>query len=98
MVNPRILGKSKEMFDVWDFCFSCDASFLAKIKRHRSIVVEYLDERGEKNVSKFKDYFSELIQHEVDHLDGILFIDLIRNPGSITMMEEWEKKHKYKQE
>lgn len=97
MINPRIIQKSKKMIDVWDFCFSCNASFLAKIKRHKKIVVEFYNEKGGKEVSNFKDYFSELIQHEIDHLNGRLFIDLIKNPKLIMMMEEWDKKYKYTQ-
>ncbi len=97
MLNPRIIKKSKQMFDVWDFCLSCGASFLAKIKRPKKITVEFYDEKGKKHISDYKGYWSELINHEIDHLDGILFIDLIKNPKSIMMMEEWDKQFRYKQ-
>jgi peptide deformylase len=96
--NPVIAEKSKEMFDVWDFCFSCNASFLAKIARHRKITVDFQDENGDKKTEHFEGYFSELLQHEIDHLYGTLFIDRIKDPTSITMMGEWDRKYKYKQE
>ena len=95
LLNPKIVEKSDEMFDVWDFCFSARAAFLARIKRHRQIAVEYQDENGAHHTEGFDDYFSELLQHEIDHLDGVLFIDLIDRPETITMVEEWDKTHHY---
>ena len=98
LFNPVITSKSPELFDVWDFCFSSDARFLAKIKRHQKIEVEYIDEAGETRNEIFEGYWSELLQHEVDHLDGVLFIDHIKNPKSIMMVEEWDKQFTYRQE
>ena len=91
MFNPVIVKKSRQMFNVWDFCFSAGASFTAKIKRHKKISVEFFDETGNKYCEEYKDYRAELIQHEIDHLNGILFIDHIKNPTTIMMMEEWKK-------
>ena len=97
LFNPIITRKSQKLFDVWDFCFSSDACFLAKIKRHQKIEVEYIDETGERKNENFEGYWSELLQHEIDHLNGVLFIDHIKNPGSIMMAEEWDKQFTYKQ-
>ncbi len=95
--NPRITEKSKRMFNVWDFCFSNNASFLARISRHYRVTVEFQDENGENQRETFSGYFSELFQHEIDHLNGVLFIDHIRDPSSIVMMEEWDRQLKHKQ-
>ncbi len=95
MINPKIIKKSKQMFYVWDMCLSCKVTFLARIKRYKKITVEYYTEKGEKIVADYKDYYSELIQHEIDHLNGILFIDYITDPKSIIMNEEWDKKYNY---
>ena len=92
LLNPKIVKKSEELFDVWDFCFSANASFVAQIERHRTIVVEYQGRDGASHSEQFDDYFSELLQHEIDHLDGRLFIDLINRPETITMMEEWARR------
>ena len=88
LVNPEIVEKSDELFDVWDFCFSADAAFVARVQRHRRIVVEFVDAAGDSSTETFEDYFSELLQHEIDHLDGRLFVDLIEDPSTITMIEE----------
>ena len=95
VLNPEIVDKSDELFDVWDFCFSANAAFLARIKRSTSIDVDYRDENGDPKREKFEGYFSELLQHEIDHLDGRLFIDLIEDPKTITMVEEWDRSYSY---
>ena len=87
LINPKITYVSKKLFNVWDFCFSGNAAFTAQIKRHWKITVEYADEKGQKGEEDFEGYFSELLQHEIDHLEGRLFIDLIKNPYKIKMID-----------
>jgi peptide deformylase len=96
LINPKITSRSKETFDVWDSCFSMKASFFVKIPRNRQIRVEYLDRHGKEHAEYFHDGLSELLQHEIDHLDGILCSDHLRSPKDIIMFEEWEKRHKEK--
>ena len=91
LYNPVIVERSKETFEVWDFCFSARASFLAQVTRNLRILVEYQDTTGRKLSQEFEGYFSELLQHEIDHLDGTLFIDRIEKPGTLTMADEWDK-------
>lgn len=93
LCNPLIVERSEERFEVWDFCFSAQAAFLARVSRHLRIRVEYQDETGRKLSETFEGYFSELLQHEIDHLDGTLFIDHIEDTGSITMVDEWDRLH-----
>lgn len=89
--NPEILNKSEEMSDVWDFCFSAKAAFMAKIRRHRHITIRYFDEEGSEQCEMFSDSLAELLQHEIDHLDGVLFIDHITQPVSLIMTEEFNR-------
>lgn len=90
LINPVIKAKSNEMFEVWDSCFSADVAFFGKTLRHKVISVEYFNERGDKNIEVFSGDLSELFQHEIDHLDGILFTDRIIN-NQIIMRVEWKK-------
>lgn len=90
MINPKILNKSQETFEVWDSCFSADTAFFGKTKRHKEIEVEYYTENREKKNQVFTDDLSELFQHEIDHLHGILFTDHIID-NQIIMRSEWEK-------
>jgi peptide deformylase len=90
MINPYITRKSQETFEVWDSCFSADVAFFGKAIRHKTITVEYMNENEETIHGDFADDLSELFQHEIDHLEGILFIDRIVD-NQIMMRGEWEK-------
>ncbi|EKB47578.1 peptide deformylase [Cecembia lonarensis] len=71
IINPEIIHASPEMFELWDDCMSFP-NLLVKVKRHQSLTLEYLDENWEKQSWTVKDDISELVQHEYDHLDGVL--------------------------
>jgi peptide deformylase len=90
MINPHITQKSIETFEVWDSCFSAEVAFFGKTIRHKTITVEYLDETQKKVHKDYRDNLSELFQHEIDHLDGILFTDRIVD-NQIIMRSEWER-------
>ena len=74
MINPQIVEKSQEMLVSEEACLSVP-DVIWKVKRHQNIVVEYLDILGRKKKKKLKNYNAFIVQHEVDHLDGILFVD-----------------------
>ena len=90
MINPEIIRKSSETFKVWDSCFSADAAFFGMTLRHREITVEYYDETTKRCYRTFSGDLSELFQHEIDHLQGVLFTDRIID-NRIIMRSEWEK-------
>ena len=71
IINPVILEKSKEQFELWDDCMSFP-NLLVKVLRHRWIKISYFDLNRNYHEEVLKDDMSELIQHEYDHLDGIL--------------------------
>ncbi len=68
-------------------------AFFVKIERHQSVKVKFYDEEGNKYEEIFKDDLSELLQHEIDHLYGILATDHLKNNQDIMMREEWEKRY-----
>lgn len=70
-INPELVNLSEEMFELWDDCMSFP-HLLVKVKRHRHLTIRYLDENWEKQEQFLSDDLSELLQHEYDHLDGIL--------------------------
>lgn len=70
-INPEIVFKSEETFEIWDDCMSFP-NLLVNVKRHKSITVNYLDENWQPQFWGMSDYLSELLQHEIDHLDGVL--------------------------
>lgn len=71
ILNPELKDLSEEKFELWDDCMSFP-NLLVKVKRHQSLRLEYLDENWEKQSWAVDGAISELIQHEYDHLDGVL--------------------------
>jgi peptide deformylase len=95
LVNPEIIEWSDGKIVVWDACLSFLSIFM-QVERHREITVRYKNPRGETLEFCAGDdrNLSELLQHEIDHLDGILAIDRIVDIKTICTREEFEKRHR----
>ena len=95
LVNPEITWRSADNIVVWDACLSFLSIFM-QVERHREIVVRYQDLQGEwKEVRAGEQRdLSELLQHEIDHLDGILAVDRITNIRTMCTREEFEKRYR----
>lgn len=74
MVNPEIIEKSAETIFFNEGCLSVPG-LCAEVERHKSIKVRYLDYNGKEQMLEAEGYLAVIIQHETDHLDGILYID-----------------------
>lgn len=93
--NPVIQWHSEETFLLWDDCMSFP-DLLVKVRRYQSISVAFIDEEGKEQVWEQLDQpHSELIQHEIDHLDGLLAIDRAIDRESIVYRTVFEKKKHY---
>ena len=71
IINPVLSDLSDEMFDVWDDCMSFP-QLLVRVKRHKNLTLTFYDQNWRKQLWRLEDDMAELIQHEFDHLDGIL--------------------------
>jgi peptide deformylase len=71
MINPELSNLSPEMFEIWDDCMSFP-NLLVKVMRHRKLTISFFDLNWEHQTWNLEDDMAELIQHEYDHLDGIL--------------------------
>ncbi|MFN3849724.1 MAG: peptide deformylase [Spirosomataceae bacterium] len=71
MINPELVDLSEERFELWDDCMSFP-NLLVRVSRHKSLKIRYLDQNWQPQEWAVSDAISELIQHEYDHLDGIL--------------------------
>ena len=90
VVNPVITLRSDETFTMWDDCMSFP-DLLVKLERHRTISLRYQDERGEERTWDRLDVAaSELLQHEIDHLDGILAVDRALSGNSLLIKSVYE--------
>ena len=90
LMNPEVESRSEETFRLWDDCFSFP-SLLVFLERARSVVVRYQDEHGASKKIEASDAFSELLQHELDHLDGVLAIDRALDSNSFCTREEYDR-------
>jgi peptide deformylase len=90
LINPVIVQKSRKKFLLWDDCFSFP-DILVHVKRNTSIEVAFVNEEGKKKLLRAEGSFSELLQHEIDHLNGILAIDRAIDSRHIILRSEYEK-------
>jgi len=95
LINPEIIRRSVKKVVVWDACLSFLAIFM-QVERHKDITVRYQDVRGEWQEVEAGEHrdLSELLQHEIDHLDGILCIDRVNDVKTICTREEFEKRYR----
>jgi peptide deformylase len=95
LINPEIVERSEEKVIVWDACLSFLSIFM-QVERHREITVRYQTLHGETLEFRAGDdrNLSELLQHEIDHLDGILAVDRIIDIKTLCTREEFEKRYR----
>jgi peptide deformylase len=78
LINPQIIEKSEEMINSHEGCVSIK-NITADVKRHKKIKVKYLNEQGKEKILDASDLLSTCLQHEIDLLDGIIFLDKVEN-------------------
>ena len=79
LINPQITSKSKKKVISEEGCLSFPGQFFP-ISRHSEVQVRYLNEKGKASKVKGRDLLARALQHELDHLDGVLIIDRIKKP------------------
>lgn len=80
VINPEIIKVSSEMEEGVEGCLSVPG-WNGMVDRHAAIVVKGLDREGQPVRYKLAGYVARIFQHEIDHLDGILFIDRVADPA-----------------
>jgi peptide deformylase len=74
IMNPEFTHRSTEMFELWDDCMSFP-ELLVKVRRYKECRIRYRDAKWNLQEGTYSGDLSELVQHEYDHLDGILAVD-----------------------
>ncbi|MEP6571726.1 MAG: peptide deformylase [Gemmatimonadota bacterium] len=92
LINPEILDVGNEDFSVWDDCFSFP-NLLVRVSRAHRIRVKYQDVKGEWEIVDLEGDRAELLQHELDHLDGVLAVDRPHGLDPFCLREEWNRIH-----
>ncbi|MGL5941401.1 MAG: peptide deformylase [Waterburya sp.] len=90
MINPRILSHSDEIVKDWEGCLSVPDT-RGLVPRYREITVEYTTKEGETKQEILTDFVARIFQHELDHLDGILFIDRIKDQADLYTEAEYRQ-------
>lgn len=92
LVNPEIVDVGPKDFLVWDDCFSFP-DLLVRVTRSMQVTVVYQDLKGRPHTLQCEGPWAELMQHELDHLDGILAVDRAVGLDPFAFRGEWEKYH-----
>ena len=90
--NPEFESQSEARFRLWDDCFSFP-DLLVHLERSERVTVRYEDEQGETRRIQAAGAFSELLQHEIDHLDGVLAVDRALDRDSLCTREEYVRRY-----
>jgi peptide deformylase len=91
LINPEIVSSGEQTIELWDDCFSFP-DLLVRVRRAFSVRVNYIDERGLAQELAAEGDLSELLQHEIDHLDGILAVQRAISPHAFATRTEWERR------
>jgi peptide deformylase len=91
LVNPQIIWGSDSQMELWDDCFSFP-DLMVRVSRAAQVRVEYQDDGGVKQTLEAEGDLSELLQHEIDHLDGILAVQRAVSPQAFATRAEWERR------
>lgn len=91
--NPEFELMSAEKILLWDDCFSFP-NLLVWLERSRQVRLRYLDEAGAVRTIDAEGALAELLQHEIDHLDGILAVDRALDRNSLCTREEFERQYR----
>jgi peptide deformylase len=86
-INPSLENKSEEMMEVWDDCM-CFPDLLVKVLRHKRCTIRFKDMNFREHTMKLEDDLSELLQHEYDHLDGILAVSRAIDSRSFALRNQ----------
>ncbi|WP_424555164.1 peptide deformylase [Streptococcus agalactiae] len=89
MYNPKVVSHSVQDAALSDGegCLSVDREVPGYVVRHARVTIEYFDKNGEKHRLKLKGYNSIVVQHEIDHVDGIMFYDRINEKNPFAVKE-----------
>lgn len=97
IINPEIFWESREVVKGIEGCLSIPG-YVGEVERAESIRVRGLDRHGRKFRRRFDDWTARIFQHEIDHLNGELYIDKLTGPDNIWTEEEFEKMQEARKE
>jgi peptide deformylase len=91
-INPEITVKGDQTVEGWEGCLSIP-DIRGRVPRAQHISITALDRHGKRFELELKDFPARVVQHETDHLDGVLFFDRMKSMASLTYIEEYSRYH-----
>ncbi len=92
MVNPEIVVASEETEEDWEGCFSVPG-LMGIVPRHHWVKVRYASPDGARHEETYEGYLARVIQHEVDHLEAIEFVDRMTSMRTLTSVRNYLRFH-----
>ncbi len=89
LINPRIVATEGKPILGWEGCFS--VLMFGKVARSARITVEYMTSEGERVREKASGLWARILQHEIDHLNGVLFVDRMNGMKTLMSPREYRK-------
>ena len=90
LINPQVVSHAKEVEQDWEGCLSVP-DLRGKVPRWKSIEVKALDRNGQPVTLQAGGFFARVIQHELDHLDGVMFLERMSDLLTLTHLREFQK-------
>lgn len=90
MINPRLLSHGQKIVKDWEGCLSVPNT-RGLVPRYQQIKVEYTTRSGELKQEILTDFIARIFQHELDHLDGIIFTDRLSDPQDLYTEAEYRQ-------
>ncbi len=95
LINPEIVETFGEPTSAWEGCVSCgtdDDILFAQVLRFKKVRVTWLDEYAVSHEEIIEGFVAQVVQHETDHLNGVLFVDHVQDSTSFMMADEYRKR------
>ena len=97
MINPKIVSKSEETCLMEEGCLSVLGAdgmpVYSHVRRPSKVKIEWMDEKGNQQVAEMAGTIARIVQHETDHLDGVLFIDYLSGVKREMLMRKVNRRH-----
>ncbi len=90
IVNPQVIRASQEEVEGIEGCLSVPG-YVGEVRRHQAVTVRGLDLHGRRVRIKAQGFLARVLQHEIDHLDGVLYIDRLTAPDRIWRVQEGDE-------
>ncbi len=94
MINPEVEAVGTGTDTIWEGCLSIGTDenrLFGPVERHSHVKVKYINEEGESRELEAKGFMAHIIQHEQDHLNGILFLKYVVNPQNLWKLKDLDK-------